>query len=199
MLGGQSVVPRAPAEISDAAELWARKSGRSAKVHFAPLAGWFVRLSLKPNDKAMKAWQEGRAPEPPTEDVFFHVKNPFEGVYMSVQDVLADARFKHLPLIDWWAGRKVMLPTYLQLDILQMGVSGVTAYLEREDTWSGRGQYASLDEETKKRQERDRLGKESLREKQETQAGERAKDRRRQIAKIPYLRILFGKNKQTGE
>lgn len=191
-------MPHAPPEIRDAAELWARKAGRSATVHFAPLAGWFARLSLKANDPAMRAWHEGRAPEPATEDVYFHVKNPFEGRHMSLADVKADARFKNMPLIDWWGEKRAMLPTYLQLDILQMGASGVTAYLEREDTWSGRGQYASLDAEVKARQESDRIGKESLRQQMEDQAGERAKDRRRQIAKIPFLRNLFGTNKRTG-
>lgn len=187
---GSSAMPKAPVEISDAAEKWARKVGRSATVHFAPFAGWFVRLSLRSNDKRMIAFREGRAEEPATEDVFFHVKNPFEAKEMSMSDVLADPRFKGQPLIDWWGGIKVRMPIYLQFDILQMGAEGVTSFLEREDTWSGRGKYGSLAEATKKTLESNEAGAEKMRADMEEQAGRRAHDLRRQIGKVPFLRVL---------
>lgn len=183
-------MPRAPIEISEAAEKWARKNDRSATMCFAPLAGWFVRLSLRANDKRWIAFREGRAEEPPTEDVFFHVKNPFEAQVMSVTDVLADPRFNGQPLIDWWNGTKVRMPIYLQLDILQMGAEGVTSFLEREDTWSGRGKYGSIEEATKATMDKNDAGAEKMRADMEEQAGRRAHDLRRQIGKVPFLRVL---------
>lgn len=192
---GQGGMPKAPYEIQDALELWARKSDRTGKMHFFPPAGWFARLEVKPNDPAMLAWRQGRAAEPPTEDVFFHVKNPFEESHMSVPDVLADSRMKGLPIIDWWNGVKVRMPAYLQLDVIQMGASGVTGFLEREDTWSGRGEFSSILDATKKQTEKDIAGKESLRAHQEERAGRRAHDLRRVIGKVPFLGVLFGKSK----
>ncbi len=183
-------MPRAPIEIQEAAEKWARKNDRSATMCFAPLAGWFVRLSLKPNDKRWLAYREGRAEEPPTEDVFFHVKNPFEAKEMSITDVLADPRFKGQPLIDWWNGNKVRLPIYLQLDVLHMGAGGVTAFLEREDTWSGRGKYRSIEEAARQTMDKNDAGAEKMRAGLEEQAGRRAHDLRRQIGKVPFLRVL---------
>ena len=192
-------MPVCPPDVQDAAELYARKSGRHARVHFVPVAGWFVRFELRQTDPAMRTYLEGRTGDVPTEDSFFHVKNPYEGRIMSPQDVKADSRFKSSPLIAWHAGRKVRQAPYLQLDILQMGASGVTLFLEREDTWSGRGEFASLPEATKYLQEKDRQGKASLREHAEDQAGRRAKDLRRVLGKIPFLRVLMGTNKRTGQ
>lgn len=192
---GASGMPKAPAEIQDALELWARKSGRTGKMHFFPPAGWFARLELKPNDPAMLAWKQGRAAEPPTEDTFFHVKNPFEERHMSVPDVLADPRMKGLPIIDWWNGMKVRMPAFLQLDIIQMGASGVTSFLEREDTWSGRGEFTSLVAGVKVQREKNIAGQASLEAHQEEKAGRRAHDLRRKIGKVPFLRVLFGQSK----
>lgn len=105
---------------------------------YVPHVGWMARFSLKPNDPAMKAWKEGRAPEPPTEDVFFIEPDPKDPKRM------------------------------VQMDINQMGASGVRTFLERGNTWSGRGEYTSIEESRHRAREatekRKRDAKEEARE-----------------------------------
>ena len=96
--------------------MYARENGRSSSLQYVPNVGWMARFSLKPNDPAMRAWREGRAEEPPTEDVFFIQPDPKNPKRM------------------------------VQMDIHQMGTSGVRQFLERGNSWSGRGEYRDLGE-----------------------------------------------------
>ena len=107
-----------PWELQDEVELWARKSGRHAKLHFIPVGGFFVRVTLRSSDPRMKAYQEGLVPDPPGEDTWFH--EPLPG------------------------------GEYKCLDIREMGVSGIKEFLEKGDTWSGRGEYDSIVDQQKK-------------------------------------------------
>lgn len=155
---GRGELPKAPWEIQEEVELFARKSGRTGKVHFIPNVGWMARFSLRPNDKRMRLYQEGRAERPPTEDVYFRVR---------------DAK----------TGQAV------PLDILEMGASGVREFLEKGDTWSGRGQFSSLKEEQKTKkleaEELTRKNKEDARD----QARQMVKDQRRTRFKIPFIGV----------
>lgn len=182
-------VPQAPPEIREAVELYARKGGRHATVHFAPLVGWFVRFTLRANDPRLRAYREGRSAEPGYEEAYFHVKNPFEGRVMSIREVKADRRFRSAPLIDWHAGRRYRQAPYLQLDILQLGVTGVLRFLEREDTWSGRGEFSSLTEATEWALERNREGSEALRRHSEQRAADRALEERRRLLGTPFVSV----------
>lgn len=156
---GRDYGPRCPWEIREEVEKYARESGRTATMHFAPGAGWFARFSLKPNDKRMLLYQQGLAPEPPTEDVWFN--EPIEG------------RPGH----------------YRPLDIIQMGPSGVREFLERGNTWSGRGQYQSLEDALRQTRE----ANQQEREKAKAEAQDRAKmvgrDVRRSRMNIPFVGV----------
>ena len=78
--GNRSEAPRAPAEIADAVELYARQYDRTGKIEFAVGPNtWLVRLSLRPNDPRLLRYQQGMAPEPPTEVVWLQEPNPDAG------------------------------------------------------------------------------------------------------------------------
>lgn len=121
----RNAMPRAPAAIADAVELWARKQGRNSNIHYVPYGGWFVDLTLKPDDPRMKLFRDGKAEQPPTERVWFHVPNPKAG-----QRALDGS----------------MEPEFLPIDILQLGAEGCVKHLEKGNTFSGRGEFDSLDE-----------------------------------------------------
>ena len=62
--------PALPHEIQDEVELYARESGRTATLYFAPTqfaggrclsASWIARFSLRCDDKRMLLWKEGKA------------------------------------------------------------------------------------------------------------------------------------------
>jgi hypothetical protein len=113
---GQRGAPEAPWEIREEVETYAREWDRTGRVEFAVGPNlWLAKFSLKPNDPRMKAWQEGRAEEPPVETVVFQERTA--------------------------TGLKA-------LDINEMGPSGVRAFLEKGNTWSGRGE--TLDSAFKK-------------------------------------------------
>jgi hypothetical protein len=174
-LSGRSTAPVAPYEISDEVQRWAQRSGRNATLHFVPtlLRGrrvtsgtWMARLSLKPNDPRMERYQQGLAERPPTEDIWFHrTPTPTEIA----------------------AGRRPN--DYIPLDIQQMGVSGVREFLEKGDMWSGRGEYASLEEQVRKVNAANETAKEAFREHHKTESRLEQKDKRRSRFKIPFLRV----------
>ncbi|MCR4339254.1 MAG: hypothetical protein NUW01_05120 [Gemmatimonadaceae bacterium] len=159
--------PRAPWEIQEAVELWAREQGRTAKMHMAPGGTWFVRLSLRCNDKRMLLYQQGFSAEPPGEDVWFHIPNPHEGKVI----------------------QGVRQGPYIPLDINQMGVSGVREFLDKGNTWSGRGEYLSLIDQLHKV----RATNEEVRIKSRADAKEASRyeqrEKRRFRFKIPFLRV----------
>lgn len=69
---GRRGLPQVPYEIRDAVEEWARGCGRHADIVYVPYTDPpipQVRIELKPNDKRLKAWQEGDADEKPVETV----------------------------------------------------------------------------------------------------------------------------------
>jgi len=128
--GGKQELPRPPIEIADEVELYARESGRHAKLHFVPHSGssiggtWLARFTLKVDDKRNVIYQEGRTEKPLTEDVWFHKPNP--------------------------RSKEQGQPTYIQYKLEDLGVSGVRQFLERGNTWSGRGEFYSLEEQAQK-------------------------------------------------
>lgn len=173
---GRNGLPEAPPDIREEVELWARERGRTAKIHFVPYGGWFVRLELRPNDPRMRAFQEGRAPEPPTEDVFLHVFRQ-------------DYDPKRHPAIPALIPKPGSAQQTVPLDIYQLGRSGVREFLEKGDTWSGRGLYSSHEDRMRKVGEANRESARKLREHYRDQAGRRARDTRRQRLKIPFIRM----------
>jgi hypothetical protein len=186
----RSGLPTAPWEIQDEVELYAREWGRTAKLHYVPVLTvrgrivvgcWVVRMSLKPNDKRMQLYQQGIAPEPPTEDVWLHERNPHVG----------------RPI----RGTTLREPDYRALDIVQMGAGGVRRFLEQGNTWSGRGESRSIEDHLRKIRHLNQESKEKFREEQKTANRLEQRDKRRWRFKIPFLNIPleFGpKRKRQG-
>lgn len=158
---GRNGLPKCPPDIQEVVELHARKSGRTGKMHFAPGAGWFARFSLRPNDPRLRAYQEGSAPEPPTEDVFFRVPDP----------------------------NGTRPGDSIPLDIMQLGPSGVKEFLERGDTWSGRGEHESIEAAARKAREHNKTVGPKAKEQAREETRDMVNDRRRSILKIPYHRV----------
>lgn len=168
-----------PSEIADAVEMYAREHNRHATLHPFPALirrgrgmnwTWVVKFTLKSTDKSLLSFQSGASAERPTEDVWLHLPNPRAGQRIS--------------------GSNEMEPDYLPLDIEQMGPSGVREFLERGNTWSGRGEYASaVDALTKARQvNADRKAK--IRAEQKELNRYERRDERRQRWKIPFVTVI---------
>jgi hypothetical protein len=154
-----SGLPRAPWDIAEEVELFARESGRTATLHYIPGSGWFARFSLRTNDPRMRLYQEGHAEAPPTEDVWFHRPKP--------------------------GGRP---GDFIMLDIEQMGRSGVRTFLERGNTWSGRGEFDSVEDAARKAMEANRREREKLRADARENNRYAQREKRRWRFKIPFLR-----------
>ncbi|KKK55945.1 hypothetical protein LCGC14_3069470 [marine sediment metagenome] len=64
---GRSEAPRAPVEIQEEVELYARESGRHARLIFVPMqlggraddGTWVVRFTLRSSDKRMEPYHQG--------------------------------------------------------------------------------------------------------------------------------------------
>jgi hypothetical protein len=174
-------LPRVPVEIADEVERFARDHDRHATTEFVPIlrrgnrvAGtWVARFSLKKEDKRMKLFQEGFMEKAPTEDVWFHVRNP--------------------------RSQEHGQPEMLCLDIYQMGPSGVRAFLERGNTWSGRGEFSSLVDQTRLAREANEQMKEKNRRDQKEASRYRAREQRRRRLRIPLLPVGIDLRGETKE
>lgn len=154
-----AALPRPPGDIAEEVELFARESGRTGTLHYIPGNGWFVRFSLRSNDERLQLYQQGQTGAPPTEDVWFHKPKP--------------------------GGRP---GEFLMLDIEQMGRSGVRTFLERGNTWSGRGEFNSVEEAARKAMAANRAERERIRAEAKENNRYRQRERRRSLFKIPFLR-----------
>jgi hypothetical protein len=88
-------------------------------------------MTLRPDDKRMKSWQEGKLSEVPTEDVWLAEPNPEQGKPIR-------------------GGNGLREPPIRPLDIVQMGAGGVRAFLEKGNMWSGRNKISSPEQEMKR-------------------------------------------------
>jgi hypothetical protein len=171
-------MPTPPPAIAEEVEMFARKSGRTGKLVCTP-SGWMARFSLRCNDPAMILFQQGMAPEPPTEDVFFAVRNPKA-----------------------WAtdgsatpGVQQMIP----LDIEQMGPSGVREFLERGDTWSGRGVHSSQVDALQKSKRAETERKARVDKDARETAMDIAREYRRTILGMPFVGWTPARRRQNKE
>lgn len=76
----------------------------------------------------------------------------------------------------------------IPLDIYALGPSGVRTFLERGNTW-GRGEHGSVEEAVEASLASAEAHKEKVREESEQRARQTAKDRRRTLLGIPFLRV----------
>ena len=173
-------MPDVPVEIADDVELWARQYGRHATLKFLPLliqdgrvvrGAWVVRLTLRSTDKRMQLYQLGVVAEPPTEDVWLVTPNPKEGQ----------------PI----AGTELREPAVLGLNITQMGAGGVRQFLEKGDTWSGRGQYRSLEEQVRQVRAANAATREKFRADLKEESRLEQRDKRRWRLKIPFIPVSW--------
>ena len=168
LLVGRQELPKAPVEIQDAVELYARQSrGGHGVIHFVPSAmpfkqngrticygTWMIRFTLRPEDKRLQLVKTGKASaEEVTEDVW-----------------LRDA-------------------TGTPFDIHQLGVGGVLSHLEKGNMWSGRGEFSSLTEQLQKVRQQNEAAQEKHRADQKDAAKATARDKRRSLLKIPFLTV----------
>lgn len=185
-------MPRPPPWFAEEVELFARKSGRTATARLVPTLfqghrmvrwTWVVDIELKPNDPRMEAWKQGRAEKPPKEEVWIHVRNPKEGQVIPGTHGLRE-------------------PPFIGLDIHQLGASGVKDFLEKGDTWSGRGQFRSITEAAKKAGEHNADHRQRVKaEAREENRLERREERRHRLG-IPLLPVgidLKRKKKEKSE
>ena len=160
-------IPRAPPEFQEEVELYARESGRHARLIFVPTdvgregeinAGtWVVRFTLRSSDPLLEMYQQGRVAEAPTEDVWVHVAGPGN--------------------------------TYKPLSIQQMGAGGLRQFLERGNMWSGRGEFQSLEEQLEHTRTANKEAREKTRRDAREKSVQRESQRRRWRLKIPFLPV----------
>ena len=160
-------------------ELYAREWGRHATIHCVPLlfvhgrierVAWVVRMTLRPNDKRLKLYQEGSVSRKPTEDIWLVERNPKEGESISGAPGIRE-------------------PAVVGLKIEELGAGGIREYLQRGNTWSGRGEHASLEEQARKAKQHNKEMRENFREHQKEESRQEQVDRRRSRFKIPFLRV----------
>lgn len=173
--------PVAPVEIADEVEMYARESGRHATLHLVPTefrngrvasATWVARFTLRPDDPRMRLYQEQRIGDPPTEDVWFHIPK------RNAED------WNH---------------AYEPLNIVEMGASGVRNFLEKGNTWSGRGEFDSLTDQLRHvRQENDNSRQKNY-DDARYQSRKRQVDKRRSRLKIPFLGVGIDLKKSNQE
>lgn len=126
-------MPKAPHEVAEEVELYARESGRTGSLRFVPtlfvngaiLRGvWVIDFDLRSNDARMQLWRDGQAEKPPTEQVWLWENNPKAG-----QEIPNTFGQKEPPMVG--------------LNINHLGSSGVRQFLEQGNSWSGRGEFDS--------------------------------------------------------
>lgn len=174
--GARQGAPTAPWEIREAVELYARQHGRTGSIEFAVGPNvWVVKLSLRSNDKRMQLWQQGLAPEPPVETIWLQEANPNEG--------------RVIPGRYHPNGQPMREGGYRALDIYQMGAAGVREFLERGNTWSGRGEFSSVEDALRRTHAKEEELRERFRERmREENRYERREDRRRYL-EIPAVSV----------
>lgn len=160
-------VPVAPDDVIAEVRKYAAEHGRTGHIQYVPMARcWVVRLSLKPNDPALAAVQ-GQVTDEKYEDVWLMEPNPKRG--------------QRLP------NGRIEGP-YVSLNLEQLGPSGVRAFLDKGNRWSGRGEVSSIAEAARKTHESHEQGKQKARRDAREWVKELAHDVRRQVNKIPLLR-----------
>lgn len=130
--------PTVPAEIADAVEQWARRWGRHARIDHVTYTSPptpQVRISPKHGDPNLKLVQDGKIPPEEAEEV--------------------------VHLWEWDEEKRC----YVGVPLSSLGVQGVLRWLNRGNTWSGSGEYDSLqealtDQREKKRREQKKLRRE---------------------------------------
>lgn len=159
---GLGGVPVAPYQISDEVEDWARGRGRHASLEFIPtLSCWAIRIELPPHHPSMKLYKDGLSQD---------ARPPTEDV-----------------LLHEWSED---LNGYVAMDIEQLGPSGIRELLEKGDTWSGRGEFASLTEAVEATIETNRRRRAEMQQYAQDVGEEMGAIHRRQALGLPFTPVL---------
>lgn len=117
-LGHRRGTPTVPVEIRDAVEQWARTCGRHADIVFVPHT------------------------RPPIPQVRIELL-PHDPRLRAWQEGDADEKpVETVELVEWNDEKKC----YVGMNLTDLGAGGVVELLERGNTWSGRGEFSSIQE-----------------------------------------------------
>ena len=167
-------IPSPPTDIADEVEVWARQSGRHATLRFVPtvLRGnraargtWTVRMTLKSDDKRLRAVRDGVLAEEPMEVVWLHEPDAKEP------------------------------GGYRPYDLAMLGSGGVKAFLDKGNMWSGRGAFNSLADQLRKVNADNAAMKDRNYADAKDGMRADVRDKRRQYLKIPFIRVLMNLKK----
>jgi hypothetical protein len=155
VLLGRGAHPTPPPDVREEVIKYGREHGRDASLHWVPVVNAFeVRFTLRTNDPVQQIMQAGG--EEQYEKVLLVEPNPNFGTPGETP--------------------------YKSLNLWQLGPSGIRQFLERGNTWSGRGEFRSHGEAVQKAKANNQAAKEK-------QAIDRASEVRRQVHKIPFHRV----------
>ncbi len=124
-----------PVEIADAVENWARKWGRHATI------GWLPTT-------------------PPIPQVRLTLKPDDGRLSLYREGRIAEEPVETVELVEWDEAQGC----YVGLNLMELGAGGVVEILDRGNSWSGRGEYGSLQEAVTAAAERQRQTLERTRE-----------------------------------
>lgn len=128
-VGAQHARRTPPWELSDAAQMWARDTGRRfGRMEWNPFVEcWVIHFGRKATDPVRRAWQENQLEEEPTESIMLHE----------------------------WDKQK---NRYVPIPLEDLGASGLRELLDAASLTSGRGEHKSLQEAvTKVRENNNRV------------------------------------------
>ena len=166
----------APAAYRDAAELFARQHGVHGDVEWVPDPAnfWQVKFTLKSNDPRERGTEKHE-----TVQLHRYVRDPY-GKGVSTKD---QQRLRRHP-----RSNKI-LPGYISYELDEIGVEGMIQILERGSLLSGRGRFTSSEHAVDVSRKKHNAASDRRRTSLMQQAGYKARDLRRSILKIPFMRV----------
>ena len=171
----------APNEFRDAVELYARQFGGHGDVVWVgdPINCWQVRLTLSPGDPRLRG-MEGEVFETVELQEFVHPDSAHPAFPATNRGLL-----KHLRRDT----RGRLLPSFVAMELDDLGVSGLVEILERGSVFSGRGEFKSAEDAMQAVLRRERDRRERMRLQNRQQARDVAVATRRRILKIPFIPV----------
>ena len=168
---GDRGVRRAPVEFQDAAELHFRRDGRHASIVWIPepVCQWQVKITLRGDDPALGAWQAGEVSKEPFEVFEITYWDEEAGLYVGYELGGTDG----------------------------LSVGRFEEMLKKADSWSGAGQFGSIEEAMSYQVQSQYESRERLRKylKDEVMAAARAV--RKQVAGEPVVTVGIDFNESS--
>ena len=166
-LSGRVEMPGPPVEVADEVELYAREHGRHATLRFVPTR--FERGRI-----AAGTWT-----------VRLTLRDSDKRLSLLKTGQVAEAPDEVV-----WLHEPDGQGGYTPYNIMQLGAGGVRRFLEKGNTWSGRGKFASFAEQMQQTAAANEAARQQNRDTSRDNARAHARDKRRQWLKIPLVRVL---------